>query len=63
MEGPLCSEEYEALDKLGDLLRDPGKYGVTIDRGSNPEAATILDQGADVLRTVWDRRASRTGVV
>jgi hypothetical protein len=63
MEGPLCSEEYEALDRLGDLLRDPARFGVVIDRGNNPEAAAILDNALAVLLTIWDRRASRTGVV
>lgn len=59
----MCSEEYEALDDLGRLLRDPAKFGVTIDRGTNPEAARILDAGIDVLRTIWSRRATAIGVV
>jgi hypothetical protein len=63
MDGPMCSDEYEALDKLGALLRDPAKFGVTIDRGTNPEAAVILDEGAEVLRTIWSRRGSKIGVV
>jgi hypothetical protein len=63
MDGPLCSEEYESLDKLGKLLQDPAKFGVTIDRGTNPETAKILDEGVDVLRTIWPRRASKVGVV
>ena len=63
MDGPLCSEEYEALDKLGDLLRDPAKFGVVIDRGTNPHAAKTLDDGINVLRTIWPRRATKMGVV
>ncbi len=59
----MCSDEYQALDKLGDLLRDPAKFGVVIERGTNPEATVILDQGAEVLRTIWSRRASKFGVV
>jgi len=63
MEGPICSEEYEALDKLGHLLRDPARFGVVIERGTNPDAAAILDEGAEVLRTIWGRRASKFGVI
>ncbi len=59
----MCSDEYEALDKLGALLRDPAGFGVVIDRGTNPDAAKILDDGMDVLRTIWHRRASKIGVV
>lgn len=59
----MCSEEYEALDDLGKLLRGPANYGVTIDRGTDPEAAKILDAGIDVLRTIWPRRATKIGVV
>jgi hypothetical protein len=59
----MCSDEYEALDNLGALLRDPAKYGVIIDRGASPEAAKILDDGMEVLRTIWPRRATAIGVV
>ncbi len=63
MDGPLCSDEYQALDRLGDLLRNPAKFGVVIERGTNPDASAILDQGAEVLRTIWSRRSSKIGVV
>ena len=63
MQGPLCSEEYEALRRLGELMQDPEKYGVSIDRGTNPEAAKILDDALDVLLTVWYRRPAQVGVV
>jgi hypothetical protein len=56
MNGPLCSDEVFDLQKLGELLQHPEKYGVTIDRGTNPEAGQIIDAGAVILLALWERR-------
>ena len=39
----LYGDEVLELIQLADLLQHPGKYGCTFDRGTNPEAARIID--------------------
>lgn len=46
----LYGDEVLELMQLADLLQDPEKYGCIIDRGTNPEAARIIETGiADIL--------------